>query len=249
MMPSARRHGRREAGYDARVAITPGNVDTVVLDIDGTLVDSNYHHTIAWGRAFRRLGHVVPHWRIHRCIGMGGDRLVPSLVGEEVDRELGDEMRDTWASEVQRILYEIEPLECAPELLEELDRRPVKVVLASSGKPEHTEHSLHVLGVTGGGGASKDPDVDNVETAGDAATKPAPDLLDKAVASVDGSASIVIGDSVWDAEAAKRHGAPMIGLLTGGFGRDELVGAGAVRVFEDVRELLEHLDELVPPPR
>ena len=134
MMPDhAPGMGGRQQGYDGRVAINPGDIDTVVLDIDGTLVDSNYHHTIAWGRAFRRLGHVVPHWRIHRCIGMGGDRLVPSLVGDEVDRELGDEMRDTWASEVQRILYEIEPLECAPELLEELDRRPVKVVLASSG--------------------------------------------------------------------------------------------------------------------
>lgn len=229
-----------------KAAIDPESIDTVVLDIDGTLVDSNYHHTIAWGRAFRRLGHVVPHWRIHRCIGMGGDRLVPSLVGQEVDRELGDELRDTWASEVQQILYEIEPLECAPELLEELDRRPVNVVLASSGKPQHTEHSLHVLGVTG---SSSDADVDNVETGDDAATKPAPDLLDKAVASVDGHASIVIGDSVWDAEAAKRHGAPMVGLLTGGFGRDELEAAGAVRVFEDVKELLAHLDELVPQPR
>lgn len=217
-----------------------------MLDIDGTLVDSNYHHIIAWGRAFRRLGHVVPHWRIHRCLGMGGDRLVPRLVGEEVDRQLGDELRDTWAAEVQQILYEIEPLECAPELLVELERRPVKVVLASSGKPEHTEHSLHVLGITA---EDHDAEVDNVETAGDAATKPAPDLLDKAVAAVDGQASIVIGDSVWDAEAAKRHGAPMIGLLTGGFGRDELEAAGAVRVFEDVRDLLEHLDELVPPPR
>lgn len=229
-----------------KATIDPESIDTVVLDIDGTLVDSNYHHTIAWGRAFRRLGHVVPHWRIHRCIGMGGDRLVPSLVGQEVDRELGDELRDTWASEVQQILYEIEPLECAPELLEELDRRPVNVVLASSGKPQHTEHSLHVLGVTG---SSSDADVDSVETGDDAATKPAPDLLDKAVASVDGHASIVIGDSVWDAEAAKRHGAPMVGLLTGGFGRDELEAAGAVRVFEDVKELLAHLDELVPQPR
>jgi HAD superfamily hydrolase (TIGR01549 family) len=243
MMPEpARRHGGRGQGYDARVDITPETVDTVVLDIDGTLVDSNYLHTLAWARAFRRGGHVVPHWRIHRCIGMGGDRLVPSLVGEDVDREQGEELRDFWATEVEQVLDEVEPLECAPELLEELDRRPVKVVLASSGKPEHTERSLELLGVKGDGG-----DVDNVESSGDAATKPAPDLLDKAVASVDGNASIVIGDSVWDAEAAKRHGAPMIGLLTGGFGRDELTGAGAVRIFEDVRELLAHLDELVPP--
>lgn len=216
-------------------------MDTVVLDVDGTLVDSNYHHALAWSRAFRRYGHVVPLWRIHRCIGMGGDRLVPSLVGEEVDREVGDDLRDCWAEEVQRILYEVEPLERAPELLEELDRRPVKVVLASSGKPQHTEHSLHVLRA---GDA-----VDNVQTGDDAATKPAPDLLDKAVASVDGKASVVIGDSVWDAEAARRHGAPMVALLTGGFGRDELTAAGAVRIFEDVVELVDHLDELVPPRR
>jgi HAD superfamily hydrolase (TIGR01549 family) len=221
--------------------IDPSAVDTVVLDIDGTLVDSNYHHALAWARAFRRHGHVVPLWRIHRCIGMGGDRLVPALVGEDVDREIGDELRGCWAEEVQRILYEIEPLECAPELLRELDRRPVKVVLASSGKPQHTGHSLHVL--------QAGDSVDSVQTGDDAATKPAPDLLDKAVASVDGQASVVIGDSVWDAEAAKRHGAPMVAVLTGGFGRDELTAAGAVRIFEDVVELLDHLDELVPAPR
>jgi HAD superfamily hydrolase (TIGR01549 family) len=223
------------------VQIDPGSIDTVVLDIDGTLVDSNYQHAIAWSRAFRGHGHVVPLWRIHRCIGMGGDRLVPCLVGEEVDRAEGDALRAAWADEVEQLLAEIEPLACAPELLDELGRRPVNVVLASSGKPEHTEHSLKLLHVG--------HEVDNVESSGDAATKPAPDLLDKAVASVDGDASVVIGDSVWDAEAAKRHGAPMVGLLTGGFGRDELLGAGAVAVFEDVRELLGHLDELVPPPR
>lgn len=231
------------ATEEADVDINPGNIDTIVLDIDGTLVDSNYQHALAWARAFRRCDHVVPLWRIHRCIGMGGDRLVPSLVGEEVDREQGDQIRSAWAEEANRILDEIEPLAGAAELLEELDRRPVKVVLASSGKPEHTEHSLRLLGVTGDGA-----DVDNVETAGDAATKPAPDLLDKAVESVDGHASVVVGDSVWDAEASRRHGAPMVGLLTGGFGRDELTAAGAVRVFEDAGELLAHLDELVPRP-
>jgi phosphoglycolate phosphatase-like HAD superfamily hydrolase len=113
-------------------------------------------------------------------------------------------------------------------------------VLATSGKPDHTEHSLQLLRPKGA--------VDNVESSGDAATKPAPDLLDKAVGSVDGKASVVIGDSVWDTEASKQHGAPMVALLTGGFGREELAAAGAVRVFDDVVDLLEHLDELVPPP-
>ncbi|HEY6933291.1 MAG TPA: HAD family hydrolase [Marmoricola sp.] len=225
-----------EARHDA---IDPNVVDTVVLDVDGTLVDSNYHHTVAWGRAFREHGHVVPLWRIHRCIGMGGDRLVPTLVGEEVDREQGDAIRDSWKKAVDAILDEIQPLDGARELLQELDRRPVKVVLATSGKPEHTEHSLELLRPKGA--------VDNVESSGDAATKPAPDLLDKAVGSVDGKASVVIGDSVWDTEASKRHGAPMVALLTGGFGREELAAAGAVRVFDDVADLLEHLDELVPP--
>ncbi|HET8604499.1 MAG TPA: HAD family hydrolase [Marmoricola sp.] len=237
-----------ETGHDpetapaegAAAAIDPSVIDTVVLDIDGTLVDSNYHHALAWARAFRAHGHVVPIWRIHRCIGMGGDRLVPSLVGEEVDRTQGDDIRATWKKEADAMLEEIEPLDRASELLDELDRRPVKVVLATSGKPEHTEHSLDLLGAR--------RHVDNVESSGDAETKPAPDLLDKAVASVDGAASVVIGDSVWDSEASKRHGAPMVALLTGGFGRDELVAAGAVRVLDDVADLLDHLDELVPPP-
>ena len=220
-------------------AIDPGVIDTVVLDIDGTLVDSNYHHVLAWARAFRAHGHVVPAWRIHRCIGMGGDRLVPALVGEEVDHEQGDDIRATWKEQADAMLDEIVPLDRAPELLDELDRRKVKVVLATSGKPEHTDHSLDLLDAR--------RYVDNVESSGDAETKPAPDLLDKAVGSVDGNASVVIGDSVWDAEASKRHGAPMVALLTGGFGRDELVAAGAVRVFDDVADLLDHLDELVPP--
>ncbi|WP_310962058.1 HAD family hydrolase [Nocardioides terrisoli] len=213
------------------------SVDTVVLDVDGTLVDSNYHHVIAWARAFGSVGYDVPLWRIHRSIGMGGDRLVPRLIGESADAKVGDRARDAWTQEVDQLLPEIRPLPHARDLLARLRDARVRVVLASSGKPEHTRHSMDLL--------DADEQVDEVTTSGDAPTKPAPDLIDKAIEEVDGSTALVVGDSVWDAEAAQRAGVRMVGVLTGGFGAAELTDAGAEEVFETIADLVESLDRLL----
>src|SRR3954471_6680624 len=116
-----------------------------VLDVDGTLVDTNYQHALAWYRAFRALGETYPVWRIHRLIGMGGDRLVAALGGEEVEERIGDEVRDRWVDEFDRLIDEIAPLPGARELLQELRRRGHRVVLASSGKPQHVDYFLDLL--------------------------------------------------------------------------------------------------------
>jgi phosphoglycolate phosphatase-like HAD superfamily hydrolase len=228
-------------GYAGRMPDTanplPSDIDTVVLDIDGTLVDSNYHHTLAWSRAFHQHGHEVPLWRIHRANGMGGDRLVAEVAGDDVEDSDGDAIREAWEKGYDALIEEVRPLPDADRLLAELDRRQVKLVLATSGKPKHTEYALKILGAS--------DRVDEVTSASDAPSKPAPDLIDRAVDAVDGSRALVIGDSVWDAEAAQRRGAPMVGLLTGGFGRDELLGAGAAVVYADLAELVDHLDELL----
>lgn len=216
-------------------------VDTVVLDIDGTLVDSNYHHALAWARAFASVGRDVPVWEIHRAIGMGGDRLVPHLIGADGEREVGDQVRDAWESEVEGLIEETTLLPHARDLLDRLRGLSVNVVLASSGKPEHVQRALDLLGEGNEQGSA----IDHVASSEDAATKPAPDLIEKALAEVDGSHAVVIGDSVWDAEAAQRAGTRMVAVLTGGFGSDELRNAGAELIAEDLAAVIARLDSVL----
>ena len=223
-------------------APTTRPLDTVVLDIDGTLVDSNYQHALAWARAFAAAGRDVAVWRVHRAIGMGGDRLVPHLIGEEGEAELGDRIRKLWEREVDRLLDETTLLPHARDLLDRLDEARVKVVLASSGKPEHVRRALDLLGERDESASA----IDHVASSGDAATKPAPDLIDKALAEVGGAEAVVIGDSVWDAQAAKRAGTRMIGVRTGGFGADELREAGADLVVDDLAGVIEACAPLLP---
>ena len=212
--------------------------DTAVLDVDGTLVDSNYQHIAAWGRAFREVGVLVPARRIHRAIGMGGDRLVARVAGAPVERAHGDRIRDTWQREVDKVLNEIAPLDDASVLLDALRQRGLKVVLAPSGKQTHTEHSLDVLEARGR--------VDHVVTSQDVdRAKPAPDLLNAALAAVHGHSALMVGDTVWDAHAAGTAGMAMVGLLTGGLGEDELLHAGADMVFDDIPSLLANLDTVL----
>jgi HAD superfamily hydrolase (TIGR01549 family) len=212
--------------------------DTAVLDVDGTLVDSTYQHVAAWGRAFREVGVQVPAWRIHRAIGMGGDRLVAHVAGAPVEQAHGDHIRDTWEREVDKVLNEMAPLDDASVLLDALRHRGLKVVLATSGKPQHTEHSLDVLEARSR--------VDHVVTSQDVErAKPAPDLLNAALAAVNGHSALMIGDTVWDAHAAGAAGMTMVGLLTGGFGEEELLHAGADIVFDDIPSLLAHLDPVL----
>src|SRR3954453_1735754 len=119
--------------------------DTAIFDIDGTLVDTNYQHALAWYRAFLRYDIVRPLWRLHRGIGMGGDTFVPNLAGEEVEEKYGDALRDAWVEEFDQLIGEISPLEGAHELLQEVKDRGFKLVLASSGKKKHVEAFLDLI--------------------------------------------------------------------------------------------------------
>ena len=210
--------------------------DTVLFDIDGTLLDSNYHHALAWSRAFQRHEIPVAVWEIHRHIGMGGDRLVAAVAGDEVEEQHGDDLREAWEQEVDAVIEETRPLAGARELLAELGRRGLAVVLASSGIPKHTGRAANLL--------HADEHTDAATSSEDAeASKPDPELLDEALARVGAGRAFMVGDAVWDVEAADREGLPTVGLLSGGYGRAELLEAGAVAVYRDPADLLEHLDE------
>ncbi len=212
---------------------------TVVLDVDGTLIDSNYHHALAWSRAFRHHDVTVPVWRIHRSIGMGGDRLVAAVAGDEVEREHGDDVRDRWEKEYDEIIEETRLLPAAKELLAALRERGLDVALASSSIPKHAQHAFDLL--------DADDLADTATTAEDAEeSKPDPELVEKALSRVEGGPACVVGDSVYDVEAAQQAGVPAYGVLTGGYGRAELEEAGAAGVYTDLTEMLERLDEWLP---
>ena len=205
-----------------------------IIDIDGTLVDTNYHHALAWYRAFRAHGFVVALWRIHRHIGMGGDQLVAALIGKEADEEHGDGIRDAEKQAYMALIGEVAPLEGARELIVALRERDHTVILASSAKPDEVEQYVDLLVV-------RDL-VHGWTTSGDVEkTKPEPDLVAAAMEKAGGEDAVMIGDSVWDCEAAQRAKIPTIGVLTGGFSREELAGAGAKIVFESIAELRRDL--------
>ena len=207
-----------------------------ILDIDGTLVDTNYHHAIAWYRAFRRHGVVVPVWRIHRHIGMGGDQLVGAVAGDEVEKRLGDAVRAAQDEEYSKLIGETAPFEGAAELLRTFKRRGHRLVLASSAKPHEVEHYLGLLDAAElADGTTTSADVE--------ATKPQPDLVLAAMEQAGDDRAVMIGDSTWDCEAAKRAGIPAIAILTGGFSEQELRDAGAVAVHESILRLAERLDD------
>jgi HAD superfamily hydrolase (TIGR01549 family) len=207
-----------------------------ILDVDGTLVDTNYQHALAWYRAFRSHGIVLPVWRIHRHIGMGGDQLVKALAGPEVEETGGDGIRAAEKELYGELIEEVEPFDGARELIAELKRRGHTVVLASSAKQEELDRYLELLEV-------RDL-VDDWTTSADVeATKPEPDLVKVARTKAGEDEAVMLGDTTWDCEAAERAGLATIGVLTGGFSEAELRGAGAVAVFESTAELRDRLDK------
>ncbi|MGY1719864.1 HAD family hydrolase [Blastococcus sp. SYSU DS0753] len=211
-----------------------------VLDVDGTLVDTNYQHALAWYRAFRSLGETFPIWRIHRLIGMGGDRLPAALGGDDVEERIGGQARERWTEEFDRLIDEVAPLPGARELVQALRERGHRVVLASSGKAKHVDHSLDLLDLRDLAEAWTTSD--DVES-----SKPAPDLLEVALKKLGepvGAPSVMVGDSVFDVAAAKRAGMPALVVRSGGFGDDELREAGAVDVFDTPGDLAAALDRL-----
>lgn len=210
--------------------------DTAIFDIDGTLVDTNYQHALAWYRALRRFDLTVPLWRIHRAIGMGGDQIVAHLAGEDVERRIGDALREASGREFAPFVDEVAPFAGAHDLLVDVRRRGFRTVLASSGKEQDIEHMLDLLDARDLADAwTTSADVES--------TKPAPDLLEVATAKVDGTAVAMVGDATWDCIAARRLGVPVLAVRTGGFSVDELKEAGAAMVFSSLDELRDRLDE------
>jgi HAD superfamily hydrolase (TIGR01549 family) len=205
-----------------------------ILDIDGTLVDSNYFHAVAWYRAMRAHDHTLPMWRIHRAIGMGSDQLIGALLGDEVEEREGDAIRDVEKERYFELIDEVRPLAGARELVEDLKRSDHRVVLASSAKPDEVDHYLDLLDARELADAwTTSGDVEN--------TKPEPDLVNSALEKVGGGPAVMVGDSVYDCEAARNAGVETIAVLTGGFSDSELLKSGARIVFASIVELRECL--------
>jgi HAD superfamily hydrolase (TIGR01549 family) len=216
----------------------PPTSRAVLLDVDGTLIDANYQHALAWYRAFRRHGIVMPVWRIHRHVGMGGDQLVPALVGRETDEEEGDRIRDTRDELYRELIGEVEPLEGARELIVDLKERGFAAVLASSSPQDEIDHYLDLLEARELADAWTTND--DVE-----ATKPEPDLVRAALERAGTDDAVMIGDTPWDVESARKAGLETVTLITGGYCEQELRDAGAAAVYESVDELRRNLD--APP--
>jgi HAD superfamily hydrolase (TIGR01509 family) len=204
----------------------------ILFDVDGTLVDTTYLHAVAWWQAFRRFGHDVPMAEIHRAIGMGSDKLVSHLLGDDSDEPIADahdEFYKPWWQELR-------PLPGAADLLRACAARGPAVVLASSAKDEELAELRKII------------DADDVIAAATSSSdaeqsKPAPDILQAALdqSGVGADRSVFVGDSVWDVDAAGRLGIPCIGLTCGGTSAAELTGRGAVATYEDPADLLKHL--------
>jgi HAD superfamily hydrolase (TIGR01509 family) len=207
-----------------------------LLDLDGTLVDANYHHALAWYRAFRARGIVLPVWRLHRHIGMGGDQFVRAVAGDEVEDRLGDELREEHASQFRPLRDECEPLDGARDLVAALKDRGLVVVLASSSGADDLEFFLGRLEVREvvDGWTSKD-DVER--------SKPHPDVVRAAMEKAGTEEAVMLGDSRWDIESAAKAGVQTVGVITGGWSEQELRDHGAVAVYDSLADLRERLDE------
>lgn len=205
----------------------------VLLDIDGTLVDSTYHHAVAWHRAFARHDLRPPMYRIHRTIGMGGDKLVAEVAGDDVEERLGDALRDAWKEEYLPLREEVRPLPGARDLVLALCSAGHRVALASSGDPQFSAEAVELLDIG--------DQIELLTTAEDVdASKPEPDLLEVTLQKMgDPGRAVLLGDTVHDVESARRAGLPCVALLSGGYGEAELTEAGAVRVVALPEDLLE----------
>ena len=209
----------------------------VLFDIDGTLVDSNYLHVQAWYRAFSDADVEVEAWRIHRSIGMDGSTLLKTLAGD-ADEDTRSRLKDLHSRYYKETIPLLRRLPGARELLEAVDGVGLQIVLATSAPEDELAILREVLAC--------DKLVSAVTSSNDVDTaKPQPDIVDVALerAGVDADHAVFIGDTVWDVEACNRAGVPTIAVLSGGVSRGELEKAGAQAVFEDTKELCEHIDD------
>ena len=213
----------------------------MLFDLDGTLIDSVYQHVLAWHEALQELGLSLGVWRIHRRIGMSGGLLVQALsreIGQRLSQEQTQKLQQQHAAAYERYQGAIQPLRGARELLQHLSRANVPYAIATSGYREGARTALERLGVG--------PEIPVITRAEVQRAKPDPDLFLAAAQklNVPIARAMVVGDSVWDLLAARRAGCLGIGLLSGGYGKEELEQVGAYRVYQDPADLLNHLDEV-----
>jgi HAD superfamily hydrolase (TIGR01549 family) len=218
-----------------------GSTIGVLFDLDGTLLDSVYQHVLAWHEALQQEGIELSVWRIHRRVGMSGGLFAKALL-----RETGAELDPARTARLQRLhvegyirrIQQVRPLPGAKQLLSQLTEARVPWAVATSGRREAAAHAVELLGIPGNVPIVTRDDVLHA--------KPDPDLFLEAMKrlGLDATTAIIVGDSIWDMLAARRARSLGVGLLSGGYGRDELETAGAYRVYEDPTDLLLHLDEI-----
>jgi HAD superfamily hydrolase (TIGR01549 family) len=210
----------------------------LIVDVDGTLVDSSYEHVLAWSRAFRAHDVFVPSWRIHRAVGMGGDQVIPHVAGQDVEERLGDRIREAERDAYAEYLPHIRAFPDAIAFLERYRALGAQVVLASSAKSSELDRYLELLD-------AERLDLRWTNSDDVSRTKPHPDLIHRALEQVPGADALMIGDATWDVIAASRAGLSTLGLLTGGYGEDELRVAGALEVYPTLAELTATLPQWV----
>jgi HAD superfamily hydrolase (TIGR01509 family) len=207
-------------------------VRVVVLDVDGTLMDTNYLHTEAWARAFERAGHRVPRVRLHKEVGKGAGLLIREFVGDEETVEKIQDLHSEFYAELQEYGH---PLPGAKELISSLKERGYEVWLVTSAKDEELEHHMQEL--------EAEDSVDGVVNSSAVENaKPAPDIFEEALRRAGATAdeTVTVGDAVWDVEAAREAGIRTVAVLSGGaYHKEDLEEAGAVAVYEDCAALLD----------
>jgi HAD superfamily hydrolase (TIGR01509 family) len=213
----------------------------MLFDLDGTLIDSVYQHVLAWHEALDELDLTLGVWRIHRRIGMSGGLLVQALsreIGQRLSPEQAQKLQERHTVAYERYQGAIRPLPGAPELLQKLSRENVPYAVATSGYREGARTAIERLGVG--------PEIPVITRREVQRAKPDPDLFLAAAQTLNVpiARAMVVGDSVWDLLAARRAGCLGVGLLSGGYGKEELEQAGAYRVYQDPADLLIHLDEV-----
>ncbi|NYI04172.1 HAD family hydrolase [Allostreptomyces psammosilenae] len=213
------------------------SVTAVIFDVDGTLVDTNYLHAVAWGEAMRQHGHPVPMWVVHRAVGMGSDRLLDAVLPADRDRSADDAIRAAHGTLYATWWGRLNPVPGAAALLRACAGRGLRVVLSSSAQAAELAAMRAALDADDAvAGATSSGDVEQ--------SKPAPDLV-RAALDLAGSLpqdTVFVGDTVWDARACAQLEVPFIGVLTGGISLRELVDAGAQEIYRDPAELLERLN-------
>lgn len=208
----------------------------VLFDVDGTLMDTVYLHTVAWWEAFRQHGHRVPMASLHRSIGMSGGNLITAVLGDDRDRDADAGLKAAHDALYAQYWTRLAPLDSAGDLLRACAGRGWRVVLASSASSRELKAMTDAL--------DADDAIAAVTTADDVGSgKPDPDLVEQALdrAGVPPERALFIGDAVWDAEAARRAGVRCLGLLTGGSSREELLEAGVEQVYDNPADLLARL--------